>query len=358
VASSSNSASFLSSEPSATSSPVTASTVTSAHPALSEKTFNLYVGDATAPAETRPLAFLDNDLSVPYISLKEGFGFLSEAVKSDAQKKETAYAVTLTPQGSQFVAGRENGTSATFDFDRKQILFSDFDRFSARSYTASSLDVTGINWLDDAGNPKLLKRRSSLVYSRSGGPITFDLDAYALPMILSGENGYLSAATFSDLFLSQMGFSLSFNGASLFLIEGGYGNVASLYYEAPSGKRIVALAELTYHELVFFLDHFYGLKAEHAITSFETFFAANGLKEPLLSLVRGLGLLLAHGLAVLALPVVDRRLADLVFGTGLVEGQAPVEQSFADLEPDLFLHCHGKNLLCSQSSHRCPRMWK
>ena len=100
--------------------------------------------------------------------------------------------------------------------------------------------------------------------------------------------------TFIDLIITPNAIPLSFNGKDIFYTGGfneditgssGTTTIEKKYYnESPwhsQTTRSEALANFTYNEMCFVLDHFYGLKATRGVSSFDELFASLGLRDDL-----------------------------------------------------------------------------
>lgn len=70
--------------------------------------------------------------------------------------------------------------------------------------------------------------------------------------------------------MSPLYHNVVFTGEKLFIIPYG-SDVINEMYDTPAGDQMSEeLAQFNYNELLFNLDSFYGLKAEHGVESFST----------------------------------------------------------------------------------------
>lgn len=114
------------------------------------------------------------------------------------------------------------------------------------------------------------------------------LKEYNIDMKFIDGEAYIPCQTFSDVFLSRQQISLAFNG-ELFAIFSPVDTsltVQEFIYQKWYRKKVtrsLELANYSYNELCLNLDINYGLKGFKDISSFNTYFYANGFKDRLLS---------------------------------------------------------------------------
>ena len=125
--------------------------------------------------------------------------------------------------------------------------------------------------------------------------VTFDLGKYNIDLLRDGKNLYMPFATFADIFLASNGLPFAYNGKDIYYtgqfstervsLDSNNSLEASFFNNSPwkNKKRSSELAEFTYNELCFSLDHLYGLKDYRSITSFDTLLTNGGWKQNLLS---------------------------------------------------------------------------
>ncbi|MGN1433565.1 MAG: S41 family peptidase, partial [Ruminococcus sp.] len=120
----------------------------------------------------------------------------------------------------------------------------------------------------------------------SGDTCRIELDDYLIPMIKSGGKLCIPVATFNDIFISETGYSIVYNGEALFCTASSllYGKLGEIYYSVESKDSISEdLAQFNYYELCLNLDLRYGLKEAHQIKDFDSYFSRMGLKTEYLS---------------------------------------------------------------------------
>ncbi len=227
------------------------------------------------------LAFDSSMPDIPFISMSGAKDLLLAAGKDSCGDD---FKITLLNQAGVFTLTRDNGSTAVFDFPKKTLTFSCFEAFTAAPYASTPLDPVSLNSKDSEGKALYIERQKDGSSYKVETPSTvLDLAHYDIPLVYEGGEGYIPVQTFSDLIFSQIAGTLAYNGVDLFLANSSFTPVRTLYYAPGVRERSASLCTFTYDELCLSLDFFYGLKSEHGITSFDTYFTANGYKTPLLS---------------------------------------------------------------------------
>jgi hypothetical protein len=240
----------------------------------------LYINSVTSAGNVS-LNFINGDTAIPYLSMENAITLLTAYYHS---LSDSNFALSLSSDNHQYTLSRENGATAVFDFSGKKITFSDYDEFVRLSYSANGLDIFSTSGFDKTGKAAYLERESGGCFEKPAGEKTIDLGAYNIPLVEKDKVAYLPLATFSDLLLGCMNAAAVYNTKCVIVSSGQLkGDIAKLYYDAPTGNRSEALAQFTYDEMKLSLDCFYGLKEKHDITDFETYFTSTGLKSGLLS---------------------------------------------------------------------------
>lgn len=261
-------------------SPATVTVTSSSQPiAITSKKMKAYVLSPALQSELT-VNFLNGEESIPFLEIEEGLKVLRYYTQLCG---DSLASYTLAYASNKAVVTRENGSTCTFDFQKRTVTFSNHGQFFAHGFSKSSLDIVTASGFGADGKAANLKRFNDGAFIRSGGAYTLDLGAYELPVLFQDGKGYLALSTFSDIFLTTYNFSLITNGIDLFGVGTTIGPLKDLYYAAPVQARSEALANFSYHELLFSLDKSYGLKGAHGIKDFESFLTDNGLKEGLLS---------------------------------------------------------------------------
>lgn len=225
------------------------------------------------------LAFFDGHNDIPYLSL-DSLKSLLESSMADAG--EADYLLDQTASGKTITWTRENQASCRFDFAEEIITFSDYDLFSAYPCMENGLDIDTSSDLNAAKQNEYLQRQPSKGFYRPGVELVLKPKDYDITLYYQGNQGYLPLTMASDFFLANSANNLAFNGESVFLLSGSLGDLSDLYYQVPTAKVSPELSAFSYHELCLALDHLYGLKKQHGISSFDTLFRQNGFQSDFL----------------------------------------------------------------------------
>ena len=223
------------------------------------------------------LYFLDGVTDLPYMEA----GMLCEMINKVFGSKTLGVSFTMETEGPVVTYTRHHegspsdGTYATFDFDRSEITFLDYNLFLMRGDASTILDVTGMKYFNAQGEPALMQKIDKGTFDRYGDELVLPLADYGIELVYQPvENGcyLIPLQTISDfIFANGKGLNLYFNGQGVFLaaqiVPGD-----EAYYAAPTGERSEALTEYGYGELCMMLDYLYGQKEIHEIDSFDQLF--------------------------------------------------------------------------------------
>ncbi len=237
---------------------------------IEEKTVPFYKGDANSKEEI-DLYFVDGS-TVPYISMDTVLDFLKNVHKEDT------YELEYDDEHAIFT---RKGTKLTcdFDFENDTITFFDFDAF----LRMDAGPIVNVGIPNDGAAAALFKEVKTYSLDRYGKTMTYDLKPYEISMVHEGDGYYVPLQTISDLIITYYVDYILYNGEAVFYAPGALDDdLANIYYSA-SGTRTEEFAKFDYNELCFTLDHMYGLKEIHNITSFDEFFYECGIRNKLMS---------------------------------------------------------------------------
>ena len=247
---------------------------------MTSKQVDRYTLSKTA-ADKCTVYFANGQTDIPFLEMNDIAALLTGMGKQvgDPNMKFSASddgngVMTLT---------RENGIKVEVDFTSKDLRYYDYDKLFNKSFNETSLDILASTGFDTQGQPAYFSREGTSFFERAGAPIDVQLGKHNIPMYYENGKGYLPLQTVSDMFLSQFGADMVFNGTGIFITAGELGDMADIYYSSPKGQRSKALAEFSYNELVLALNMFYSLKDSHNIDDFSTFFELTGLDQDLKS---------------------------------------------------------------------------
>ena len=255
---------------------------------ITEKAYTFYDGlIEDVLAEPFPLYFMNGVDDLPYVELEswmELMIFLNREWLEDPK-----YDLMFSADGTDAAYVRENEYHMQFDFEKKTILFDDYNAFVHSSSEGSLLDMLSSSGFTDAGESELFQRNLNASYDRYGDELMLNLADYKINMIMQDGKYYLPLQTMNDILISPViRAAILFNGDCLMLVNGdlfgsvkkGLTDLGELYYQAqPGDERSPELSEFGYYELCFVLDNLYGLKEPHEITSFDQFFWQMGFDD-------------------------------------------------------------------------------
>ncbi len=146
--------------------------------------------------------------------------------------------------------------------------------------TEEEINAAAAEWqaflesLPDPAQKHSLIVNAGKAFNRYGSGTQLDLSRYGIRLYSIGEECYLPLQTMSDLFMNTNYIAFIYTGES---VVGAPVSCELLekIYEAEPQPMSEAFAEFNYNELMFLLDHFYGLKPEHQIDSFGDMIAHN-----------------------------------------------------------------------------------
>ena len=275
---------------------------------VTSKKVNFYYETSTDVREDT-VYFFNGNTSVPYMELSNLFTILKDVYNNNVD--DVNYDIDCGYSKDKFTVYRENGASMTFDLKKNEIVFDDYDLFTACSVSLNGGDICAINrWFynedgsvqtDKEGNPlvNLLYTSSDGVgnFQRSGYTKYVTLGDYKIKTYIKSGKAYIPVATFSDIFLQLGYYGMVYNGSSMFVMPLGEldtetkdkngKTIGDLFKDVGGAKRSKQLAEFNYYELCLLLDLNYGLAPEHGIYIFDYYFESVGLKERLLSTEEG-----------------------------------------------------------------------
>ncbi len=237
---------------------------------IEEKNVPFYVEDIEHKEDIN-LYYVDGS-SVPYISMDTVLIFLEKMQEKELYELEyDGEHAIFTRKGTKF--------TCDFDFENDTITFFDFDAFLKED--VGPIVNVGIPSQEEAA--RLFKEKEEYSLDRYGKVMAFDLKPYEIAIVHENKGYYAPLQTISDLMLTYNNEFTLYNTEAVFLIPGAIDeDLAQIYYSA-SGTRTEEFARFDYNELCFALDHEYGLKEIHNITSFDEFFFECGIRKKLQS---------------------------------------------------------------------------
>ena len=235
-----------------------------------------------------PIYFV-NGTDVPYIEVNDFAVLLYQFYVSNGNFD---YDLDISADGDIVTIKRENGYCCKIDFANSTLTFDDYNEFVKLLSEQTLVDSHNLIFTDDDGKYLYMKTDRKASNERYGNEITMDLGAYKIYFIHHGDGYYLPLQTMNDVFFHNLSVNILYNGKSVFITDSAGGDLSSgseltplgkLYYKNKPEKFSKVLTNFNYCELCFVLDHFYGLKKRHNISSFNELFINTGLIGDLLS---------------------------------------------------------------------------
>ena len=244
--------------------------------------------ESTENKAVSPVYFV-NGTDVPYIEINDFIAILAQFYYSYGNPN---FNIDISVEGDLVALTRENGYSCVIDFTENTLFFNDYNEFVKVSADQTLVDAYYLPFTDENGKYIYLKTDRKASKERYGSKITMDLGAYNISFVHKGDGYYLPLQTLNDVFFANIMKCILYNGKSMFITNSSGSNLyangeltplGNLYYKNKPKKLSKALTNYNYCELCFALDHFYGLKEHHNISSFDELFANTGLAVDLLS---------------------------------------------------------------------------
>ena len=254
---------------------------------LAEKEMSFYMDDPEA-VEQQTVYFPD-DSDVPYLSLRDWADIMTRLFKIVSDDENYTYRLDFSIEDGVGILTREDGYSVSFDAEHDVISFLDYDAFLRPSTDRLLIDILSVD--EPAPNEEAKYfHRSEGSYERYGKTVTLNLADYGIDLFSDGEDCYVPVQTLSDFMLAPYYRNIFYNGEAIFLSRfGGLGMaehpsaLGKLFYSVEARERSEAMAEFSYFELCLAMDHLYGLKERHGISSFDEHAEQTALKAELMS---------------------------------------------------------------------------
>ncbi len=230
-----------------------------------------------------------NDSNIPYVSLSNVIPLINSFYEGEAGTKFLSYSLEKSGDKSFKITNNLYNETATIDYNKKTITFSDIFLFQNSIYSDKGTVITIYNHNATEKKDPLLRIDGS-TYNK-GSETIIDLNNYASVQLPYYENeGYIPFTTAFDVLFNKLSSKLTIIGDKLFIIlssseikSTSLTSYGEDYYNAAKGLTL-SQEELNfnYDETCLYLDYFYGLKDLFNISSFDQFFSQQKLKERML----------------------------------------------------------------------------
>ena len=258
---------------------------------LDMKSFPFYTeGSGAEPfAAAFPLYFADGVDDLPYVDIRSVLTILNAAVGTDIFNGAELTG-DFDPEDETVTIRLGSGDSVLwFDFAGQRAAYSQFETYCKNRDDAMLDSLSATGYSAETGAPELFERVPAGMFQREGDALRINLKDYDIPMIHRDDLFLLPMHTAFDLIfcLPSGGFVVCFNGQAVFFgsqaMLGRDTELGMMYYGVQVPERSPQLAAYGMNELCKELDHFYGLKEAHGISSFLNLIAYSGLAEQLLA---------------------------------------------------------------------------
>ncbi len=232
--------------------------------------------------ETMKLYFLDGVTDLPYMEISDLCDLMTGLIGQEIvtfTKEIHGPVVTVTRNHED---SSDDGCSATFDFDKSEIRFVDYNVFTMKPNAATILDVTSLPVFNDEGEGMLIQKVDKGTFDRYGDELVLPLADYDIELIYQPvENGLylIPLQTLNDFIFAPSTNQIFFYNGQSINVTTEINSGDELYYAAPTGERSPALTKFGYGELCMMLDYVYGLKEIHDIDSFGQLFHEVGFDQ-------------------------------------------------------------------------------
>ena len=248
---------------------------------ITSEAFPLYTTGADT-GETFKLYFLDGVTDLPYMEISDLCDLMTgligqEIVTFTKEIHGPVVTITRNHEGSM-----DDGCSATFDFDKSEIRFVDYNVFTMKPNAATILDVTSLPVFNDEGEGMLIQKVDKGTFDRYGDELVLPFSDYGIELIYQPiEDGLylLPLQTLNDFIFAPSTNQIFFYNGQSINVTTEINSGDELYYAAPTGERSPALTKFGYGELCMMLDYVYGLKEIHDIDSFAQLFHEVGFDQ-------------------------------------------------------------------------------
>ena len=230
-----------------------------------------------------------NDSKIPYLSLTNLTTFMNKIYYTEGSNY---LSYTLEKAGNKTfkLTNSYYNETATIDYNNKTISFSDIYLFQNQSLSEKGTNITIYNNVATNKKDPLL-RIDNASYNK-GSATTIDLNSYAsISLPYYEDEGYIPFSTAFDVLFNKLNVKFSIVNDQIFVInsqyEVKYGSYMTqygeMYYNAGKNEELTSeQLNYNYDETCLLFDYFYGLKDILNISSFDSFFTQQKLKERML----------------------------------------------------------------------------
>ena len=211
---------------------------------ITSEAFPLYTTGADT-GETFKLYFLDGVTDLPYMEISDLCelltGLIGEGIVTFTKDVQgPVVTITRNHEGSM-----DDGCHATFDFDKSEIRFVDYNVFTMKPNAATILDVTSLPVFNDEGEGMLIQKVDKGTFDRYGDELVLPFSDYGIELIYQPiEDGLylLPLQTLNDFIFAPSTNQIFFYNGQSINVTTEINSGDELYYAAPTGERSPASA--------------------------------------------------------------------------------------------------------------------
>lgn len=234
----------------------------------------------TKPVESEMNLYFANGGDVPYVAVSEFMPFFGSIYENERLGNPAVEFTYEDASGVLWVSRTDAETSMLVDPNADTIEFTSYNSFMQPPNDKALVPIVNIGSTGYGGSMQLLQDAGT--YNREGIVTTLKLADYDIDIVGANNEVYVPLQTMHDILLARNYYYTVFNGEKVYVFAYGC-DLSEQINTVPTGKMSESFAEYNYNELVFLIDNFYGLKAEHGIDNTYKFILSTGLVEKLTS---------------------------------------------------------------------------
>lgn len=247
---------------------------------------NVYLDSAIPKSTVQILRF--DETKVNYINAKDYFTILEDVYEKSFSDSSVSFSITKETDGTYKVL-RENGSYILLDPIKDTITLPNYDLFVAASYSPAQdflMDYGKLKNIDEAGVQFIAKTKDAY-QEDTYHEIKVDLTNYFIDSIEYKDSIYLPFQTLSDLFMSNLYYSMAISSNGIYspyyILGSDDVELCNLYSD---GEFVYSkdLLKFNYYETCLNFDFNYGLeenKVSKGISTFDSYFQNKGLDKPM-----------------------------------------------------------------------------
>ena len=242
-----------------------------------------------------PVFYVNEVEDLPYVDIRDAVNFINSMITMD-NPENPQYLIECNEESEMTEIHLDGNESFLWmDFGDQTVTYTNYNTFGNPG-SGILMDALASSGFDaETGEAELFQRNPNAVIQRNGTPLTIHMGDYNISMIhqntlflmplhtvfillldMPNEGGVITCVSPNGIFIGS-GEMFGYLDAGLL------SDLGELYYKGTAGERSAQLAGYGLNELCMEMDHFYGLKEVHGISSFMELVINSGLFETILS---------------------------------------------------------------------------